>query len=266
MKLLKCIRQLALGFALCQTSIVSAQPAHKGVAAAGPKTSNPQPTAAAESGSLMLRADMACSFQLDGQETVNLTPWSLKKIAVSPGEHYLLATTGDGQDHWEQVIKLEPGSRKVALIDLASARANREKQQLEQTEQQRRTAEAAELKQREATSQREREQKAAAQQTEKQAKEEANRKLQARLNELRHQAATLGATCQQETDAANYAQQQALMAQQSGSGTGWAASLSAIAATAQRTAAQQHLQKAQACNAQLTVLRQQINQLSSSQF
>ena len=265
MKLSQWICQLVLGLALCQPGIVLAQQARNGGPAAAAKPSNTHP-AITENGSVMLRSDAACSFQVDGEEAAQLTPWSLKKISLSPGEHYLLATSSDGQDHWEQVIQLQANASKVILIDLVSVRANREKQQLEQAEQQRRNAEAAELKQRDAASQREHNQKEAAQQAEKQAKEEASRKLQARLNELRNQAATLGATCQQETDAANYAQQQALMAQQSSSGTGWAASLSSIAATAQRTAAQQHLQKAQTCNAQLSVLRQQINQLGSGQF
>jgi hypothetical protein len=89
--------------------------------------SAPQRSGGSLVATLLVQADMDCTFRLDDQPGMALKANEPTRVQVGLGEHLLNAVSLDGRDHWKQVVELAQPVQKVVLIDLVDVRMARQR-------------------------------------------------------------------------------------------------------------------------------------------
>lgn len=75
------------------------------------------PSAAAVRASLLLVADEPCDIRVDDARVARLAAGGVKRISVSLGEHYVVATAPDGR-RWEQIVATRQPEQLVIRVQL----------------------------------------------------------------------------------------------------------------------------------------------------
>jgi hypothetical protein len=94
-----------------------------------PKGSAAAPESAAAGpakATLILVADMPCTWKLDGESKGELAVDTPTKVPVALGKHLVEAVTLDGIDHWHTEVDVSHWNEQIVAFELAAARANRD--------------------------------------------------------------------------------------------------------------------------------------------
>jgi hypothetical protein len=94
--------------------------AGKGRSSGKAATGESRPAAAAEDVSLLLSSETPCSVTIDGEPAGSVTARGLKKIAISMGQHVIVAKSDDGKRQWEQIVEAKGKGQIVVKIDFAT--------------------------------------------------------------------------------------------------------------------------------------------------
>jgi Protein of unknown function (DUF1566) len=90
----------------------------------------PESQAAAAPGeakaTLVVVADLACTWKLDGQDKGELAVDAPVKVPVDFGKHTVEAITLDGLDHWQIVVDASKPQEEIVATELLAVRAIRE--------------------------------------------------------------------------------------------------------------------------------------------